>query len=218
MKMKRYKTIILTGVALAILGLLVGCYSLFIAKLPFDPVFMADTETDMWKAYYAKSRPKLALLFVDLLRRQFGISAYEAAGTGKLFANAAMKFKVSKSGNYNDALPPLIEAYTNIKEYSGLSFNPKEVAEADLAWWVYRRTPGKKDIKTVGSGISNLYEKIYGYKHPGFDQAGELRAKAAHLRDIGGEKCDWGNIHSILLKSYNALQRGIDHQPSQGSI
>jgi hypothetical protein len=75
---------------------------------------------------------------------------------------------------------------------------------------VYRRTPGKKDAKTVGAGITHLYEVIYGYKDPGFDQAGQLRAEAAHLRDIGGKDCDWKKINSILLESYKALQRAMD--------
>lgn len=194
--------------------LLMACgalsYFLFLGKVPYDPVYMADIETDMWKAYYTKNKTQLGMLLISLLRRQFGVSAYEAAITGKLLADSAMKFKASKPGHYDDALPPLIKAYAKIKNYSGLSFDPKEAAKADLAWWVYRRTPGKKDSKTVGAGITHLYEVIYGYKHPGFDKAGQLRAEAAHLRDIGGKKCDWKKINSILLKSYKELQIAID--------
>lgn len=210
MKVKKRKKLIVIGVVLVVLGIGVGCYSLFWGKLPYDPVYMADIETDMWKAYYTKNKAKLGMLLISLLRRQFGVSAYEAATTGKLLADSAMKFKSSKPGHYDDALPPLIKAYTNIKKYSGMSFDPKEAAKADLAWWVYRRTPGKQDPKTVGAGITHLYEVIYGYKHPGFDQAGQLRAEAAHLRDVGGKNCDWKKINTILLASYKALERGMN--------
>ncbi|MCK5845405.1 MAG: hypothetical protein KAG97_11900, partial [Victivallales bacterium] len=210
MKVPKRKKLVLAGVAVAILGAVVGCYSLFLGRQPFDPVYMADIETNMWEAYYSKNKTKLALLLVRLLRRQFGMSTYEAATTGRLLADSAMIFKRSKPGHYNDALPPLIKAYSKIKGYSGMKFDPKEAAEADLAWWVYRRTPRKKDRKTVGEGITRLYETIYGYKHPGFVQAGQLRADAAHFRDIGRKKCDWKKINAILLESYQALKRAMD--------
>jgi hypothetical protein len=208
---KRGKTLVACALSI-VLGIALLCHFIFFRKLPYDPVYMADIETDMWKAYYSKDKPRLAILLVALLRREFDMSAYEAAVTGKLIADSAMKFKQARPGGYNVALPPLVKAYSKIKECSGMKFVPKEAAEADLAWWVLRRTPGKNDPKTVGRGITKLYEVIYGYKHPGFDQAGQLRAEAAHIRDLGGKNCDWQKIHSTLLKSYKALHRGIQRR------
>jgi hypothetical protein len=68
--------------------------------------------------------------------------------------------------------------------------------------------------KIIGQGITHLYETIYGYKHPGFDKAGLLRAEAAYLRDQGQQNCDWVKIEKLLLESYIALQAGIDKRSS----
>jgi hypothetical protein len=103
MKTSKRKKLIMIGALLAILGIGSGCYFIFFGKLSYDPVYMADIETDMWKAYYTKNKAKLGILLISLIRRQFGVSAYEAATTGKLFADSAMIFKKSKSGHYDDA-------------------------------------------------------------------------------------------------------------------
>ncbi|MBC8453556.1 hypothetical protein H8D64_00705 [PVC group bacterium] len=191
-----------------------GYYFLFWSKASFDPVFLSSTETQMWQAYYNKDKPKLAWLLIQILKRQFSITSYEAAKTGKLLANSAMKFKTAKGGKYDVALPDLIAAYTAKKKYSALKYDPEEAAKADLAWWVDRRNLEKRNNpEIIGKGITRLYEVIYGYKHPGFDKAGQLRAKAAYLRDQGKDKCDWKKIEQLLLESYKALQQGIDKKP-----
>ena len=80
-----------------------------------------------------------------------------------------------------------------------------------MAWWIARRNPAKRNKpKIIGAGITHLYEVIYGYKHSGFNKAGQLRAKAAYIRDHGQQNCDWEKIRKILLESYKALEQGID--------
>jgi hypothetical protein len=189
-----------------------GCCSLFWGKAPYDAQYLASAETEMWKAYYSKDKTKLAWNLIQVLRRQFGISAYEAGETGNLLAESALKFKSAAPGHYDEALPDLIAAYSKVKEYSGLTFDPEEAAKADLAWWVDRRDPKRNDPKTIGEGIAHLYEVIYGYKHPGFKRAGLLRAEAAHLRDQGKDNCDWVKVEGLLLLSYQSLKDGIDRK------
>ena len=190
----------------------VGCYSLFWGKAPYDAHYLASAETEMWKAYYSKDKSRLAWNLVQVLRRQFGISAYEASETGNLLADSAMKFKAAKPGQYDEALPDLIAAYSKVKEYSGLPFDPEKAAKADLAWWIDRRDPERNDPKTIGEGIAHLYEVMYGYKHSGFTRAGLLRAEAAHLRDQDRDNCDWVKVEELLLLSYNSLKDGIDRK------
>lgn len=180
----------------------------------YDANYLATEETAMWKAYYGKDKARLAWHLVMALRRQFGISAYEAGKTGHLLAAAAMKFKTAGPGHYDEALPDLTAAYAQFKSYAGLAFDPVEAAKADLAWWVDRRDPQRRNPQAIGQGITRLYETIYGYHHPGFDRAGQLRADAAHTRDQGGEHCDWGKVKEQLLLSYTALKEGIDGKPT----
>ncbi len=189
-----------------------GCCSLFWGKAPYDAKYLASEETRMWKAYYSKDKAQLAWCLIQVLRRQYGISAYEAGETGNLLADSAMKFKAAKPGHYDEALPDLTAAYSKIKEYSGLKFDPEEAARADLAWWIDRRDPKRNDPVTIGKGIAHLYEVMYGYKHPGFDMAGLLRAEAAHVRDQGKDGCDWAKVEELLLLSYRSLKDGIDRK------
>jgi hypothetical protein len=205
----RQKYLFIILLVMAVAGT-VGCCSLFWGKAPYDAKYLASEETEMWKAYYSKDKTKLAWHLVQVLRRQFGISAYEAAETGNLLADSALKFKAAKPGQYDAALPELTAAYSKVKKYSGLSFDPEAAAKADLAWWVDRRDPKRNDPKTIGEGITRLYEVIYGYRHPGFDRAGLLRAEAASLRDHGGDNCDWAKVEELLLLSYQSLKDGID--------
>lgn len=217
MKIKITKWHWITFIAIILIAVfsVIG-FSLFLNKGEFDPEYLASAETQMWQAYYNKDKAKLGLLLVQVLKRQFSITSYEATQTGKLFADSAMKFKNAKNNNYDVALPDLIKAYTAIKKYTGLKFDPEEVAKADLAWWVARRNLATKNQpEIIGQGITRLYEVIYGYKHPGFDKAGQLRAQAAHIRDQGRDNCDWRKIESLLRESYFALKNGIDNPPKQ---
>jgi hypothetical protein len=177
----------------------------------YNAEHIAATETAMWRAYYDKNRIagklKLGMLLIELLQKQFGLDSQEATQTGFMLANSAMRFK---KGEYAAALPPLKAAYTKIKQYTNLNFDPEKVAKADLKWWIDRRNPKRKGPKFIGQGIARLYELLYGYRHPGFTRAGMLRAQAMQLRDIGKAKANWTQIKKLLLQSYQALQYGFE--------
>jgi hypothetical protein len=177
----------------------------------YNAEHIATSETAMWQAYYDKNRLagklKLGMLLIELLQNQFGLDAQEAAQTGYLLADSAMCFK---KGDYKAALPPLKAAYTKIKKYTGLGFDPEKVAKADLKWWIARRNPKKNGTEFIGQDIVQLYELIYGFHHPGFTRAGMLRAQAMRLRDTGKAKADWKQIKKLLLQSYQALQYGFE--------
>ena len=153
MKPKIHWLVPCLGLLMLIAVLAAGGCRLFHRTHEFDPQYLATTEARMWQAYYGKSKIKLAWLLVRVLRRQFDVSYWEAARTGKLLANSAMMFKSAEPGHYDAALPDLVAAYTRLKKSSGKAYDPEEAARAELAWWVARRTPGKNDPETVGKGI-----------------------------------------------------------------
>ena len=175
----------------------------------FDADKVATAEMQMWQAYYTGNRTKLGLLLVSLLRTQYGLSFLEAKETGEAFASSAMKFHAARNNYEKAALPDLIKAYTLIKQAKGNKYNPEEVARAELAWWVARRTKGKDSAEQIGEGISKLYSIFYGSDNPAFKKAGLFRAQAAALRDAGGENADWPEIETLLRKSYIELEKGI---------
>ena len=205
MSRRRFLTILLVLVVLVagVLG------RLLFSRPTFNPIAVGRAETRMWQAYYAGNQPRIALHLVQLLRTQYGTTALEAKHVGEQFADAAMTFKAAR-GNYDArALPPLIRAYTELKETTDSTFDPEEAARAELAWWVARRTGGQNSAENVGLKIGELYAALHGGDHPAFSEAGLLRARAAHLRDVGGENADWEEIETMLIQSSSALAKAL---------
>ena len=196
-------------IVLLITLIAIGIFYIKFSRPPFDADKVAEAETNMWKAYYTGDRTKLGLLLISLLRTQYGLSFLEAKETGEAFASSAMKFHSARNNYEEVALPDLIKAYTLIKQAKGNKYNPEEVARAELAWWVARRTNGKNSTEQVGAGIAELYAILYGNDHPSFKKAGLLRAQAAAVRDLGGKSADWPKIEELLKQSYQELENGI---------
>jgi hypothetical protein len=176
----------------------------------FDARAVADAETEMWKAYYAEDHNRLGLEMMRLLREQHGMSLYLARKVTSELGAAAMRFRGSESNYGETILPQLTKAYTLIKRSAGGSFDPGLAAEAELAWWVARRTPGRDTPETVGEEIAKLYTILYGESHPSFTEAGVLRARAAAIRDEGGEFADWTRVNSLLRQSYGILKTALN--------
>ena len=197
--------LILAIIALAIL-LVAWCLRYPFYRPTFNPEKIAHMETQMWQSYYSGDKMELGLQLIAILRSQYGLSLMEAKGIGELLASSAMKFHAAR-GNYDTvALPDLIKAYGLIKQATGAAFNFEEVAKAELAWWVARRTPGQNSKEQVGEKITELYVIFYGYSSNAFVNAGQLRAQAAAIRDAGKENADWKLIEEKLFQSYTELK------------
>ena len=120
-----------------------------------------------------------------------------------------MKFAVGGTNYEQIVLPDLEMAYLQLRALLKLSFDPREAARAELAWWVARRTPGRDNPEVVGKEIARLYSIIYGAERPGFLEAGILRAEAAQLRDRGGPNGDWKKVEGLLRRSYRVLAGAV---------
>jgi len=200
----------LLGSALGVLVLLAVFLFRFVFAAPsYDAVKIAEAETKMWQAYYSGDQIQLGFHLVGLLRSQYGLSLLEAKAIGEALARAAIAF-LSAKGNYEQvALPDLIQAYSLIQSETGASFDPEEVAKAELAWWIARRTPGEDSPEQVGEKIARQYILLYGLDEPSFHEAGLLRARAARLRDLSGATADWAQVENLLIESYSVLAEAI---------
>ena len=201
--------------------ILIGALGLTLLMLPtvwsdtrfeMDPGKVATAEARMWQAYYTNDHIALRQELTNLLRRQFGISVSEANDISGSLASAAMKFESAKSNYKLTVLPDLELAYSMLNNKLGISFDPKEVAGAELDWWAARRTPGRDSVEEVGRLIAHLYAVLFGEiceNQQAFERAGLLRAQAAHIRDEGGVLCNWSEVEQHLHESYQALQEGL---------
>ncbi len=203
-----------TAVLVILLAILAWYYGLHDRGMRkhLDADWIAASEVRMWKSYYGQaSQVSLGLELIALLRGQFGLSYRTALLVGKDLQKAAVAFRGTRDRYEEDVLPPLTSAYARLRTAVDGTWEPEEVARAELAWWVARRTPEQSDPVTVGKTIAHQYSLLYGASNPDIDKAGLLRAQAAHLRDMQKERADWNKIGGMLQESYRALVRGTEH-------
>jgi len=182
-------------------------------NLHFDPDFVGDSETRMWQLYYGNvSRAAMGMQLLRLMRAQFGLSYRTSILVAEDVAAATLEFHGAReeSEYENKVLPNLIHGYTRLCRAVNGTWDPEEVARAELDWWVARRTPGRSDPQIVGQAIAHEYSLVYGKDNEHVQRAGFLRAKAARQRDdTAGQGPDWKEISAMLRESYSELLRGI---------
>jgi hypothetical protein len=170
----------------------------------FDPDRLASLEVRMWQAYYAKERARLFALLVTMLHEQYRYSWAIAAKEAFHLARAAATFADLK-GDYEIVLPDLEAAYATAKSWLRAGFDPREVARAELAWWIARRVPGQNSPEQIGALIADEYALLYETRRESVARAALLRAEAAALRDDQAQRPDWETIGRLLQQSYRDL-------------
>jgi hypothetical protein len=175
----------------------------------FEPMRLANLETSMWQAYYQKQNVRLFSLLVVMLREQYHYSWTVAIREAFHLARAAATFGNARS-NYEQVLPDLETAYAMVRDWEGARFDPREVAHAELAWWVARRIPGQDAPEHVGELIADEYSLLYNVSKPSVMSAGLFRAQAGALRDAEARAPDWTVIEQLLVRSYADLHRAVN--------
>jgi hypothetical protein len=174
----------------------------------FDPDRVAELEVDMWQAYYTKANVRLFRDLVILLREQYRYTWARAGVAGFHLARAAARFGNMRA-DYEQVIPDLTAAYAIARDWTGAGFDPAAAARAELEWWVARRVPGRDSAEEVGRLIAEEYAILYEAPIEQVAEGGLLRARAARLRDAGGERADWPAVSGILRDSYRTLAAGL---------
>lgn len=202
--------LVTTGGLLAVLALLVWVVFFKNSRAPFDAVQIAQSETRMWQAYYTRDPLALHGELNLMLHNQFGLSRYRTWQVSSLLTLASLDFAQQPRPIPPSARQKLVgdlaKAYRGIRAATGLKFDPQAAAEAEMAWWIARRTPGENSVDQVGKKIEALYRILYGKTNAQIAEAGRLRAQPAHVRD---ETADWPEVERLLTASYQALLAGI---------
>jgi len=163
----------------------------------------------MWKAYYNADVTKIRTEVRSLLMEQFGLDEKNAKAVENPLIRATWCFDQIDKDYDVLCLPDLELAYQELKRVSGMDFDPKQAARAELDWWVARRTRGSDSPAQVGTLIARLYTVVFGKQCREFDRAGLLRAQAASIRDAGRAFCDWQKVQELLTESYTELRKGL---------
>jgi hypothetical protein len=195
------------------IAITLGIYGLTSASGPrsvneFDAGRVADLELRMWQAYYAKEKVRLFALLVTMLREQYHYSWATAVDEGFHLARAAAVFGDAKP-NYEQVLPDLEKGYGVAKDWLEASYDPAQVARAELAWWVARRIPGQNSAEHVGELMADDYALFYGMPPSRMLHPALLRAQAGALRDAEASDPDWTTIGALLKQSYRELHEAL---------
>jgi hypothetical protein len=174
----------------------------------FDPDRMAALELDMWQAYYRKENVRLFRGLLTTLREQYRYTWARAGQAAFHLARAASTFGNARS-DYDRVIPDLERAYAIARDWTGSRFEPAAVARAELAWWIARRVPGQDSAEQVGALIADEYALLYEVPRERVAEAALLRARAARLRDEGGDHADWARVSELLQRSYWALDEAL---------
>ena len=174
----------------------------------FNADRLASLETRMWQASYSKQRVRLFSLLVTLLHEQYHYSWATAAVEGFHLARAAATFD-DLHDHYDVVLPDLEAAYGNVRAWTDAGFDPRAVAQAELAWWVARRVPGQNSPEQIGALIADEYALLYESTRERMSAAALLRAQAGALRDAHAQAPDWSAVTGLLQASYRELQLAL---------
>ena len=142
------RTILTSWIVVAVVAVLsMAGYGAFSEGPVFDPDQIAAVEMRMWQAYYARDLSRLHSEMTALLRAQFRLPSADAERIARSLVGAAMKFAVSGANYEQVVLPDLEVAYLQLRALLKLSFDPREAARAESAWWS-RAGPRARTIRS----------------------------------------------------------------------
>lgn len=191
----------------------------------FEPARLARTETAMWQAYYDRRPALLFGLGVRLLQEQLGYNPAQALFNAYRLTRAAWAFKVGRSRpEYEKALHWLVPFYTATHRRVRARWNPQEVAESELEWWIVHRhdfQPGQ--TANLEEALAKLCGMVYHVPESELGDYAHYRAEAMLLTDEGvrarerGEHIapEWSAVRDFLEKSYQALSDRLNQTPPE---
>jgi len=184
----------------------------------FDPDEVARLETAMWRSYYSRERAKLFFEMAELLRTQYhlpfvrsNVVAYEAA-------RAAFVFKDGHNrGEYERALPSLVDYYASLQCVSVTPFDVDEAARLELEWWIVHRERKSHAPGDLADALAVLPAAIYHVPADALAEHARLRAEAMTIRDTKAEEGgvtdeDWARIDELLHQSWRSLHDVVNRQ------
>jgi hypothetical protein len=185
----------------------------------FDPVVLADLETEMWRAYYDKQVLALFRLSLRVMREQLTSNPLQTLiGSYRLTA-AAFVFKRGKErADYRKALRWLVPFYRAVGERRNGNWSSETVADLELEWWIiHRHAFGPGNTAKLETALAEYCALLYNLPVEEVAEYAFHRAVAMLISDEGlhrkrrGEPgaSDWEAIRAELLKSYSSLHEKL---------
>jgi hypothetical protein len=182
----------------------------------FDPDHVAKLETEGWRAYYDKRWLRVLYLTERTTATEFHVPVPLSALGAYHVTRAAIAFK-PLDNDFPATRGALESYYRLVRAWSGLTFDPREVADLELRYWeVHRRLSGAPDHAELEDVLTRLHAATFGIASERARESAEWRTKAAMTVDeITGRRskdveADWRLLEDQLRRCYRSLHREIN--------
>jgi hypothetical protein len=182
----------------------------------FDPEVVGRLDAAMWRSYYDRERFLLFRQLAALLRSQYHLPPLRSYVVATHAARAAFVFKDGTGrGDYERALPHLVDFYAALRRASVTPFDVDRAARLELEWWIVRREPAGRVPGVVEQALAALQAEIYRLPAERLGEHARLRAEAMAIRDgreaAGGvSAADWAAIERLLAGAWRALHAAVN--------
>jgi hypothetical protein len=185
------------------------------AAFSFNPERVAYCEVAGWKAYYDHNWLKLLRLVVVLAQEQFHIPFPISLLSAYYITRASAAWVPAN----HDAAK--IQAYTErfyhiARRYSGLKFDPEQVATLETRYWdVHRQLSGKPDKTDFINTMTELHSAVFNLPGSEARESAELRVLANNVLDTitsktsANPEADWKRCEDYLLQCYQSIQTHV---------
>lgn len=206
--------VVKVGVVLFMVGTLLWVFTPLQGSIwKFSPDEVARGEAEMWRYYYEKRHGRLAIELYRAIRRQYGLSPWDASCMAIDLAKAARVFQVSRNRQEaEEAIPLLEKAYERLARTTREEFGTRRAAILELEWWQQRRehVPPEEYAGT----IAELARVVYSCKDdPRIEEAAQERARAMAFRDAHRRstmtEADWQVVREKLTESYRLFHLAL---------
>ncbi|HEX6303814.1 MAG TPA: hypothetical protein VFZ76_06470 [Anaerolineales bacterium] len=179
----------------------------------FNPDRVAYYEANGWRAYYDRKWSRLLKLIISMAQEEFNIpfpisllAAYYVTRASAAWVPVDHDERVVR-GYYE-------KFYRLARRYSGLSFDPAEVAGLELKYNdVHRRLAGKPDKTEFIETMVELHSALFCISLDEALESAELRVKANNTVDLiasgasSDPEGDWERIESYLTQCYKSIEQ-----------
>lgn len=186
------------------------------ANFQFNPDRVAYFEVEGWKAYYDHAWLRLLRLVVALVQEQFHIpfpvsmlAAYYVVRAS--IAWVPVDHDLTKVLAYNEKF------YRLAQRYSGLNFDPHQVAELETHYWdAHRRLAKSSDKTEFIEAMTDLHAAVFNLTMEQTHESGVQRVLANNVLDtITGHTSpnpqqDWLRCEEHLKRCYGSLHQAMN--------
>ncbi len=190
----------------------------------FNPDQVARYEVESWKAYYDHAWIKLLRLVIALIQEQFHIPFPVSLLAAFYTVRASAAWAPKEHKDENAIRADLEKFYKLALRYSGLNFDPAQVAKLEFQYWVdHRRLVKETDKTPFIQTMTALHAAIFGLSLDQARESGEKRVEANNVLDtITGRTSrnpyiDWLRCESLLRQCYSSLYKA-SHPTNQKEV